>query len=68
MNDIIINEIENLEISKLLKCIWIYSILKLLFLFIIALTLIAICIILNNISLEINHFMYHAFDCCHNLF
>lgn len=32
------------------------------------LLLIINAIILFNISKEINHFMYHAFDCCHNLF
>ena len=68
MNDIITNVFTDYEIKELLKYIWIFSILKLLFLFIIAVTLIVICIILNDISLEVNHFMYHAFDCCHNLF
>ena len=32
------------------------------------LLLIINAIILFNISKEVNHFMYHAFDCCHNLF
>lgn len=68
MNDIIINELEAPEINELLKLVRIYFILKLIFLFIITIALIAICFILNNISTEISHFMHHAFDCCHYLF
>lgn len=68
MNNIIINESENLEISQLLKYIRIYYILKLSLLLIIAISLIIICVLLNTISSEINHFMYHAFDCCHFMF
>ena len=56
---------DNFKQSKQLKY---YILIRLGLLALCNLLLIINAIILFNISKEINHFMYHAFDCCHNLF
>ena len=68
MTTITNKENHNYSINQLLKFIWIISILRLLFLVVISISLIVTSIILKDISVEINHFMLHTFDCCHYMF
>lgn len=51
-----------------LKIIKYYFIIRIVLFVLLDLAMITLCILLLNISKEINHFMYHAFDCCHFMF
>ena len=54
--------------ERFINLLKIYYIVKLLLLALLDVFLLTLCILLICFSKEINHFMYHAFDCCHFMF
>lgn len=62
------NEIHSSNNLKQTKHLKYYILIRLGLLALGNLFLIINAIILFNINKEINHFMYHAFDCCHYMF
>lgn len=54
--------------ERFINLLKIYYIVKLLLLALLDVFLLILCIILIYFNKEINHFMYHAFDCCHFMF
>ena len=64
ITEFIYTEISDLENNAKIKFLKLYVVLKIIFYIIITIFFIILCIELHSIMKEIQHFIYHAFDCC----
>ena len=64
ITEIIYTELSTLENDEKIKLVKLYIALRFIFFIITTILFIILCFELHSIADEIQHFIYHAFDCC----